>query len=71
MNVDTFDSIVESERRRVNRIVAGEIAALMRPEGERIELAQYMSMAEEMRKMVPPDERARLERLRRHMKAEV
>jgi len=71
MDVDTFDSIVETERRRVNLLVAREIAALFRPEGERLEVAQYLAMTEKARLMLPEGERSRLERLRDRLKMKV
>ncbi len=63
LNIDTFDELIDAERKRVQRVITQELEAFQRPETIRREVERYARLSDEMRKRLPTAERTRLDKL--------
>ena len=71
MNLDYYDDALERELLRIQRLIADEIEIFFAPERRRAEVARYARMSEQAKAMLLPEEKRRLETLRRKLAREM
>jgi len=71
VNVDSFENVMDTEMKRLDRIIQAEVLAFVKPDVDRMEVSQYSVLDERQKLMIPKEERGRLEKLRRKLLREV
>jgi ABC-type siderophore export system fused ATPase/permease subunit len=71
VNVDSFENVMDTEMKRLDRIIQAEVLAFVKPDVDRMEVSQYSVLDERQKLMIPKEERGRLEKLRRKLLEEV